>query len=415
MNILVLGSGGREHALCAKIKKSNLVKKLWCYPGNAGTEKICNKTKLKTFSFEEILDFCKKNKVDLVIPGSEEFLASGITDFLSIENISVLGPSKFASKLETSKVFTKKICHLSNIRTAKWILYENFNEATTKLRTKKFPLVLKMDELAAGKGVHIAKDYKDAKLFLNKIKKGLVGNKKSKILQEELLKGQEASFFFIVDGTRAEFIGSAKDYKRLGDNNIGPNTGGMGCISPSPLENKGTINKVLKKIILPTLETMNRLGYPFRGILYAGLMFTSDDIYLIEYNVRLGDPECQAILSRLKSDFVKLSAWATNKNSKKLNILFDKKVSLCVVMASKGYPSDYKTGYSIKGITTEKNFMIYHAGTKISKKKILVTNGGRVLNIVVNQNNLKLARQELYEKIKKIMWKGSFYRKDIGN
>lgn len=415
MNILVLGSGAREHAICRAIKDSKDRIKLWCFPGNAGIDSVCEKEKLKSIQADDVVEFCKKKNISLVVPGSEEFLDAGIADALLLENIQVFGPSKYASKLETSKIFTKKVCHLSKVKTAKWSVYKNAKDALVNLKNKKFPLVLKMDSLAAGKGVSVAKNYNEASLFLTKINKGLIGNKSSKILLEELLIGEEASFFFTVDGKNAKFIGSAKDYKRVGENNTGPNTGGMGCVSPSPLENSKVINKVINKIIYPTLKTMEKLGHPYKGILYAGLMFTKKDIFLIEYNVRLGDPECQAIMNRLKTNFLKIILSSINNNLNKIKIEFKKQFALCVVIASEGYPEKYKKGFKIKGIPLkEKKIIIYQAGTELSNKRELLTNGGRVLNLVVSHKNLIEAKNIIYKNINSISWKGAFYRKDIG-
>ena len=416
MNILVLGSGGREHSICLALKKSKILKKIWCFPGNAGTELLCNRTKSKCSSFDEILSFCKNNKVNLVIPGSEEYLDKGIVDFLKINNIKVLGPTKEASKLESSKIFTKKICNLSGIKTANSITYNTVNEALLGIKKQRFPLVLKLDNLAAGKGVVVAKKFSEAKNFLNNIKKGYIGNKNSKILQEEVLVGQEASFFFISDGKTAKFLGSAKDYKRAKDGNKGPNTGGMGCISPSPLESKSTIKEILKKIINPTLITMQNIGYPYVGILYAGVMFTKNGIYLIEYNVRLGDPECQALLNRLESDFLKICLNSERQILDKIDISLSKKKSLCVVMVSKGYPKKYKKGFVISGIEkkyVKDNISIIHAGTKRDGNQI-ITDGGRVINVVIKDHNLKQLVKIAYQRIKLIHWNGCYYRNDIG-
>ena len=283
MNILVLGSGGREHSICYELSKSKKIGKLFCAPGNAGIALVSKIANINTKNFISISNFCKKNKITMVIPGSEEFLDKGISDFLIMEGISVIGPSKVASSLETSKYFTKKLCDLSEIKTAKWLVCEDAKHAKKIIEERKFPLVLKMDSLAAGKGVIVAKTIDEAKTFLNNIIKGNLGNNRSKIIIEECLSGEEGSFFFAVDGTNAKFIGSAKDYKRVYDGNKGLNTGGMGCISPSPKETQKVVSNIMVNIIKPTLKTMNKLGYPFTGFLYAGVMFTKKGIYLIEY------------------------------------------------------------------------------------------------------------------------------------
>ena len=417
MNVLVLGSGGREHSICLNLKKSKKLKNLWCIPGNAGTKEICNSYKDKLDNNDKLLGFCKKKKISLVIPGSEEYLDQGISDLLRLSGIKVFGPSKKATLLESSKIFTKRICDLAEIKTARWFILDNYKEAKKKLKSLKFPLVIKLDSLAAGKGVLVANTYNEAKKFLSNIEKGKIGNKKSKIIIENKIKGKEASFFFAVDGISSVFLGSAQDYKRVGENNTGLNTGGMGCISPSPLENKKNINIIKEKFIQPTIEAMNVLGYPFKGVLYAGLMFNKSDIFLIEYNVRLGDPESQAIMSRLKTNFLDICLAVENKNLNKINIKFDKKPSLCLVLASIGYPGNYKKGYLINDLekVDKKNSIVIHAGTKIDNKKKIYTNGGRVLNLVILAKNIKLARLKVYELVKNIKCKNLFYRKDIGN
>ena len=418
MNILVLGSGGREHSICYELSKSKKIGKLFCAPGNAGIALVSKIANINTKNFISISNFCKKNKITMVIPGSEEFLDKGISDFLIMEGISVIGPSKVASSLETSKYFTKKLCDLSEIKTAKWLVCEDAKHAKKIIEERKFPLVLKMDSLAAGKGVIVAKTIDEAKTFLNNIIKGNLGNNRSKIIIEECISGEEGSFFFAVDGTNAKFIGSAKDYKRVYDGNKGLNTGGMGCISPSPKETQKVVSNIMVNIIKPTLKTMNKLGYPFTGFLYAGVMFTKKGIYLIEYNVRLGDPECQAVLARIKNNFLDICIALKKKNIKNIKIKLHSAVSSCVVIASKGYPESYEKGKQIKGIElykNEKNIKVYHAGTKKNDKGNYITNGGRVLNIVSKAKNIKKSLELTYSVCSNISWKGSFFRKDIGS
>ena len=418
MIVGIIGSGGREHAICNSLRNSKKVKNIYCIPGNAGTARITNSAKIKKLNPIEILNFCKIKKIGMVIPGSEEYLEQGISDFLKLDGISVIGPGKYAALLETSKYFTKKICELSGINTAKWALYKNANDAKKIIKTKKFPLVIKMDSLAAGKGVLVAKTVKEAINFLNNIIKGMLGNSKSKIIIEECLIGEEASFFFAVDGVNAKFIGSAKDYKRIGEGNTGLNTGGMGCISPAPKETKKVINKILKEIINPTLKTMKNLGHPYYGFLYAGVMFTNKGIFLIEYNVRLGDPECQSVLSRLKTNFYEICNQMEKRKIKELNIVKNKLVSSCIVLASRGYPEKYKKNIKIFGLGSFKNnkkVKIFHAGTLKNNKGDLVTNGGRVLNIIGTGKSLQLALRNSYEACNKISWEGNIYRKDIGS
>lgn len=338
-----------------------------------------------------------------------------VSDYLRLNGIKVFGPSKKSANLETSKIFTKRICKIAKINTAKWEVFSNSKKALEKIKNLKFPIVIKLDKLAAGKGVLVAKNYAEARKFLKKVEQGKVGNRDSKIIVENKLTGKEASFFYVVDGNTFRFIGSAQDYKRVGINNTGLNTGGMGCISPSPLENKKNIKLISKNFIEPTIKAMSSLGYPFKGILYAGLMFTKSDIFLIEYNIRLGDPESQALIARLNSNFLDLCIATENEKLKDIQIKIDKMKSMCVVMASKGYPEDYKSGHVIRGLDKiNDNNLIFHAGTKLNKNKEIVTNGGRVLNIVSVANTFKKAQSEVYKLIKNIKCSNLFYRKDIG-
>ena len=418
INILVLGSGGREHAICEKLYQSKYKSRIFCSPGNAGIAKIAKIVKIDINEFLNISKFCKRNDIDLVIPGSEEYLEKGISDFLKLEGISVIGPSKYASSLESSKHFTKKVCDFSGIKTARWELLESARKTKNIIKKKKFPIVIKMDSLASGKGVLVAKNLREANKFLNNIINGKLGDTNSKIIIEECLFGEEASFFFAVDQTDIKFLGSAKDYKRIGEGNKGLNTGGMGCISPSPKENRKITFKIIRDIIKPTVKTMNDLGYPFRGFLYAGVIFTEKGIYLIEYNVRLGDPECQAILGRLKTDFIDICLAIKNDDLSNLKIERSKKKVACVVLASKGYPEKYSKNMEIFGINDFKentNITVYHAGTKKDNSGKIVTNGGRVLNIIGKANTLKVSLESAYSVCKKIFWKGRLYRRDIGS
>ena len=418
INILVLGSGAREHSICEKLYQSKYKKKVFCFPGNAGIAKVAKIVKVDINNFLDISKFCKRNNIDLVIPGSEVYLEKGISDFLKLEGISVIGPSKYASSLESSKYFTKKMCDLSSIKTARWEVLENAKKTKNIIKKKKFPLVIKMDSLAAGKGVLVAKSLREANKFLNNIINGKLGDKNSKIILEECLFGEEASFFFAVDESDIKFLGSAKDYKRIGEGNKGLNTGGMGCISPSPKENSKVTLKIIRDIIKPTIKTMKDLGYPFQGFLYAGVMFTKKGIYLIEYNVRLGDPECQAVLARLRTDFIDICLAVKNKTLSNLKIEKFKKKVACVVLASKGYPEKYSKNIEIFGINDfekNNNIKIYHAGTKKNNSGKIVTNGGRVLNIIGKANTIKIALDLAYSACKKIYWKGCLYRRDIGS
>ena len=418
INILVLGSGAREHSICESLNQSKYKNRIFCFPGNAGIANVAKIVKVDINNFLDISKFCIRNNIDLVIPGSEVYLEKGISDFLKLEGISVIGPSKYASLLESSKYFTKRLCDLSGIKTAKWEVFENAKQTKNIIKKKKFPLVIKMDSLAAGKGVLVAKSLREANLFLNNIIKGKLGNSSSKIIIEECLFGEEASFFFAVDETDIKFLGSAKDYKRIGEGNKGLNTGGMGCISPSPKENSKVTLKIIRDIIKPTIRTMIDLGYPFKGFLYAGVMFTKKGIYLIEYNVRLGDPECQAVLGRLRTDFIDICLAIKNKTLSNLKVEKLKKKVACIVLASKGYPEKYSKNIEIFGINSSignNNIKIYHAGTIRDNSGKILTNGGRVLNIIGKADTMKSALELAYGACKKIYWKGCLYRRDIGS
>tara|TARA_B100001123_G_C15279373_1_gene1013400 strand:+ start:300 stop:1556 length:1257 start_codon:yes stop_codon:yes gene_type:complete len=417
MNILVLGNGGREHAICYALKKSPILKNLWCYPGNAGISELAIIIKENLSTNKKIKDFCLNNKIDLVIPGSESYLARGIVDELEKEGIKAFGPSKKATQLESSKIFTKKICEEANIPTAEWSEFNKYNDAIKFIATRRFPLVIKADGLAAGKGVTIAKNHLEAELALKKIFKGYFGKAGKKVLIEQFLEGREASFFVICDGEKAIPFSNAQDHKRLSDGNTGPNTGGMGAYSPTPLIDKHINSKIMNTIINPTLKLMKKKNIPYKGFLYAGLMITNKEPKLIEYNVRLGDPECQVIIPRLQSDFLQLCLDASGKKLEDSKINFIDKTSLCIVMSSKGYPENYKTGLKITGLDNIKNnpnIMVFHAGTAINKKNQLVSSGGRVLNINSLANNISEARQKAYSEIKKVSFHGSHYRSDIG-
>ena len=415
MKILILGSGGREHALCHYIAKSKKIDQIFCMPGNAGTEAIAKNVNLDSNNFQIIKKFVIKNKIDIVLVGPEKPLVDGITNYLERNNIKVFGPNKIASKLEGSKIFTKKLCKKYNIPTAKFHIFQNKNKTRKFLINCSYPLVIKADGLASGKGVYICKKKIEAEAAIKEIFNGKFGKAKN-ILLEEFLEGEEMSFFILSDGKNFKFFGTAQDHKKVGENDTGPNTGGMGAYSPSRLENKLLNHKILEKIIKPTLNALKDLNTEFRGFLYAGLMIRENEPYLIEYNVRMGDPECQTILPRLNADFFDVIKATIDKKLNSINIKWKKQSCLSVVLCSKGYPNKFKNELeirSLKNIKLKKNQFIFHAGTKLQKSKI-ISNGGRVLNFVVNSLNLKESRDQALKLIKKLNWKNGFYRKDIG-
>jgi phosphoribosylamine--glycine ligase len=415
MNIVILGSGGREHALCYYIKQSPKVKNIYCIPGNAGTSKIAVNIDIDIDNFSLLKEFIIKNTIDIVIVGPEKPLVNGVTDYLEKNRIKVFGPSKKASQLEGSKIFTKKLCKKYNIPTAKFGILKNLKETDSYINNCKFPIVVKADGLASGKGVYICKTKKVAKIAARQIFNGKFGNAK-KILIEEFLKGEEMSFFIISDGKNFKKFGTAQDHKRAKEGDLGLNTGGMGAYSPSRLESTKLDNKIINKIIKPTLKALKNIGTNFKGFLYVGLMIVKNEPYLIEYNVRMGDPECQTILPKLKTDFFDIILASVTKNLKSINIEWDNKKNLCVVLCAKGYPATFKKNIEIKNINSiklKKNEYIFHAGTKYNQLKTF-SNGGRVLNFVVGSNSFKKSRTIANNIIKKLNWTGGYFRKDIG-
>ena len=415
MIIGVIGSGGREHAICEKILQSKKIEKLYCFPGNAGTNSIAKNVKIKIDEFDKIKNFVINNKIDFLIVGPEKPLVNGIVDFFQKHNIKIFGPEKVASQLEGSKIFTKKLCEKYKIPTAKFGIFKNLEETNLFLKTSKFPLVVKADGLAAGKGVYICENIETAKNAIKEIFNGKFGIAKN-ILIEEFLSGEEMSYFIISDGKTFQKFQTAQDHKRVLEGDKGKNTGGMGAYSPSRLINSNLDKKIINKIIKPTLKGLKDMGTNFKGFLYAGLMIVNNEPYLIEYNVRMGDPECQTILPKLKTDIIDIFTACCENNLSSVNIEWHEEKSLCIVVCSKGYPDKYKNNILIKNIEKihlqQKEF-IFHAGTKINKKKIY-SNGGRVLNFVVLSNNFKSSKKKAIQLIRKLNWTNGFYRKDIG-
>ena len=415
MKIAILGSGGREHALAVQISKSKKLDKIYCIPGNAGTDSIGKNVNLDLDNFDEIYRFIKNEKIDLVIVGPEKPLVDGIVDYLNEKNIKVFGPNQKVAQLEGSKIFTKKICEKYNIPTANFGIFKNKEETFKFLQNRKMPLVIKADGLAAGKGVYICKDIESSKNAVIEIFNGKFG-KADQILVEEFLEGDEMSYFVISDGLCFKSFNTAQDHKRVGEGDTGKNTGGMGSYAPSKLINKNLEEKIINRIIKPTLRAIKDMDQMYNGFLYAGLMIKDNEPYLIEYNVRMGDPECQTILPLLKSDLLDLIIASCNNNLKEKNIEWFEKKSLCIVLCSKGYPESYKKNIDIPNlqkIKSSNNNFIYHAGTKILDNAILAV-GGRVLNFVSISDNYLESRNEAINQIEKLNWKNGFYRSDIG-
>ena len=415
MKVGIIGSGGREHSICLSLKKSNKVKKIYCFPGNAGTAGIAENVSLNLDNHENLKKFILEKKIDLIVIGPEKPLVEGLVDYLEKFKIRTFGPNKIASQLEGSKIFTKNLCKKYNIPTAKFGIFQNKQSAKKFLNNSNYPIVIKADNLASGKGVYICESEKDGQIAVDEIFNGKFGNAEN-ILIEEFLKGEEMSFFTIHDGKVFKNFGTAQDHKRVLEGDKGKNTGGMGAYSPSRLINENLEKKIVERIIKPTLLGLSELGSEYKGFLYTGLMIVKDEPYLIEYNVRMGDPECQTILPTLSSDIADIFIATCEGNLDKINIEWLNKKSMCVVLCSKGYPDKFKKNIEINNLNkidlSDQDFL-FHAGTIIKNDKIF-SSGGRVLNFVSLSNNFIDAKKNIMKKIKKLDWPGGFYRKDIG-
>ena len=415
MNIGIIGSGGREHALCKKVFESRITKKIFCLPGNPGTAKLANNINVDILNFKKVLAVVKFYKIDLVIVGPEEPLVNGIVDFLVAHKVNVFGPNKYASKLEGSKAFMKGICKKYNIPTAKFKICNKSSEVSAFLKKCNFPIVVKADGLAAGKGVTICKTKKQLEIVTDEIFKGKFKSSK-KVILEEFLIGEEASYFLVVDKNYFKFFGSAQDHKRVYENDKGPNTGGMGAYSPAPIITKSLEKKIISKIVKPTLNALKKEKQQYSGFLYVGLMICKNEPYLIEYNIRMGDPECQVILPRLKTDLVSIFQKITKNKFKSVNIKWKKQKCMTIVLCAKGYPGKYKKNIQLEKINKvrlKKNQFIYQAGTKIFNKKIF-SNGGRILNVSMIGDSYLNLRRQIIKTLNNINLKNCFYRKDIG-
>ena len=416
MIVGIIGSGGREHAICQSMNNSSKIKKIFCFPGNAGTKKIAENIDLDLENFEAIKKFILDNKIELIIIGPEKPLVSGLVDYLEKFEIKVFGPNKLASQLEGSKIFTKKLCQKFKIPTAKFGIFENKESAKEFLIKTSYPIVIKADNLASGKGVYICDNEKNAMIAVKEIFNGKFGIAKN-LLIEEFLEGEEMSFFTIHDGNVFKSFDTAQDHKRVLEGDNGKNTGGMGAYSPSRLINNELKSKIIKKIIEPTLKGLAELGTVYKGFLYTGLMIIKNEPYLIEYNVRMGDPECQTILPKLKTDLTDIFLACCEEKLSEVNIEWLNKKSLCIVVCSKGYPDLFEKNVEIKNlkrIKLNKNEFLFHAGTSEKNDKVYAI-GGRVLNFISVAENLRSARENIVANLKKLNWSGGFYRKDIGH
>ena len=414
MNIALIGSGGREHAICQKLYDSKLTSKIYCIPGNAGTDSIAKNLAINFLDYKKLLITIKFYKINLVIIGPELPLVKGLVNFLRKNKIKVFGPNQYAAQLEGSKSFMKSLCKKHNIPTAHFKICKNRKDVEKFIEQNNMPIVLKADGLAAGKGVVICYSREELKKFSEEVFLGKFKNSK-KLVLEEFLEGEEVSYFLIVDEKKFLFMGSAQDHKRVGENETGLNTGGMGAYSPAPIIKKSLEKKIINKIVRPTLNALKKKNNAYTGFLYVGLMIKKNEPYLIEYNVRMGDPECQVIMPRLRTDLVKIFNAAVENKLNKIKIKWNKDKCMTTVICSKGYPDKYKTNkiVNLNKISLTKKTFIFHAGTKL-KNNILVSSGGRVLNIVALGKNFLKIRNKIHKIIKKINWKYGFFRKDIG-
>ena len=416
MKIAILGSGGREHSIAYSISKSKKIKKIYCIPGNAGTEEIAENTNIDINNFEDIRDFLIKKEIGLVIVGPEDPLVNGVVDYLENFNIKVFGPNKKASQLEGSKIFTKNLCKKYKIPTANFGIFANIKDSIDFINKAKHPIVIKADNLAAGKGVYICENIEQSSKAVEEIFNGKFGNAKN-LLIEEFLRGEEMSYFIVSDGSTIKNFGTAQDHKRVNEGDKGKNTGGMGAYYPSRLINDELEKKIIEKIIKPTLKGLSDDNIKYKGFLYAGLMIVDNEPFLIEYNVRMGDPECQIILPILKTDLTEVIEAVINEKLKDFKLEWHDLKSLCVVLCSNGYPDKYEKNIEIQNFNSvvldEKNFL-FHAGTKKKDKKILAI-GGRVLNFVSISSSFSNAREKIHKNLEKLNWKAGFYRKDIAH
>lgn len=415
MDILLIGSGGREHALAWKLTQSLHCDELYCAPGNAGIAQYASCVSLDIMDNQAIVDFCQKKNIGFVIVGPEQPLVNGLVDALDAADIPAFGPTGFAAQLEGSKGFTKDLCAEFSIPTAAYQRFNNAPKAKAYVRQMGAPIVIKADGLAAGKGVIVAMNLDEALDAVDMCFEGSFGDAGAEVVVEEFLEGEEASLFAICDGQTAMLMGTAQDHKRVGDGDTGPNTGGMGAYSPAPVLTQELIDEVMSGIIVPTLAGMHSKGHPFKGILYAGLMLTDEGPQLIEYNTRFGDPECQVLMPRLKSDLVELMLAAASGNLLEIEAEWEDKAALTVVLASKGYPGNYDKNTSIENIdAAEKSgALVFHAGTAEKDGQLLAT-GGRVLNVTGFGDTISQAQKVAYQAVDLIDWENGFCRKDIG-
>ena len=416
MNILVIGGGGREHALCWKIAQSPLLGSLYCAPGNGGIADVANCVDLDTANHVAVISFCSDHEIDLVVVGPEGPLVAGLVDDLTGAGIMAFGPTKGAAQLEGSKGFTKDICAKYNIPTAAYGRFSDAEAAKAYVTQEGAPIVVKADGLAAGKGVILAQTTEEALKAVDSIFDGAFGDAGAEVVVEEFMTGEEASFFALADGSSTLALATAQDHKAVGERDTGPNTGGMGAYSPAPVMSEDLCEQVMQDIIIPTTKAMTDMGHPYKGLFFAGLMITSEGPKLIEYNCRFGDPECQVLMSRMKSDIVPLLVACAKGTLSEQTVEWSDDVALSVVMAANGYPGSYKKNTIISNIAAAEAsgpVRVFHAGTKQSEGQIVAI-GGRVLNVTATGASTTEAHRAAYGAINKIDWPDGFYRSDIG-
>jgi phosphoribosylamine--glycine ligase len=413
MNLLVIGSGGREHALCWALSASPLVKKLICAPGNAGIARVARLAPVDPLDLDAVLKLCRDEHIDFVVVGPEAPLVAGLVDHLEANGFACFGPSKAAARLEGSKGFMKDLCAKYGIPTAAYGRFRDAASAEAFIRKQGAPIVVKADGLAAGKGVTVAMTLDEA-LAANRALFTEVG---AEVVIEEFLDGEEVSFFALVDGKHALALASAQDHKRVGDGDTGPNTGGMGAYSPAPVLTSALQQEVMERIILPTVNGMIAEGAPFKGVLFAGLMLTKDGPKLLEYNTRFGDPECQTLMLRLKSDLLPALMASRDGVLKDFDLRWKDEAALCVVMAGEGYPGEPRKGTVIEGLddaAAEADAIVFHAGTKSGADGKILANGGRVLGVCGLGKTISAAQARAYAAVDKVRWPEGFCRRDIG-
>ncbi len=418
MKVLVIGNGGREHAICWKLSQSPKLTKLYCAPGNGGTADVAENVDIAAKDQEGLLKFCKKTGIDLVIVGPEAPLVEGIVDRFTKEGIKIFGPSQFAAQLEGSKVFSKEMMKKLGIPTGEFEVFTSADKAMDYVAKKKIPIVIKVDGLAGGKGVVVATSMPKAMeaIHLYMVKK-VFGKAGERVVIEECLEGEEASIIAVTDGGSVRLLASSQDHKRIFEGDTGPNTGGMGAYSPAPVVTEALEKEVMEKVFNPIVKEMAALGHPFKGFLYAGIMVTPKGFRVLEFNVRLGDPETQAILPRLENDLLEIFLATVEDRLSSVDLKWKDEDCVCVVIAAQGYPEEYETGKKIAGLTAAKekqDIQIFHAGTKRENGDLL-TAGGRVLNVVGCGRGIFGALSKTYEAVEKIFFDKMYYRKDIGH